>query len=64
MKLFDMEYDIVCIKDTNQINLFSELRKLEVKFIKDFSKEKICCVRLTHNGFMPMVAVGRFERRL
>ena len=40
MKLFDMEYDIVCIKDTNQINLFSELRKLEVKFIKDFSKEK------------------------
>ena len=40
MKVFNMEYDIVCISDSEQIELKSELRKLEIKLIKAFSKEK------------------------
>lgn len=39
MKVFGMEYDIVCTKDKNNINAVPFLKKMEIDLIKQFSKE-------------------------
>lgn len=39
MKVFGMEYDLVLVKDENQYSTISDLRNLEIKLIKEFSKE-------------------------
>jgi len=39
MRVFGMEYDIVCVKDENNLDLVPLLKKLEIDLIKQFSKE-------------------------
>lgn len=39
MKVFGMEYDLVLVKDENQYSTISDLINLEIKLIKEFSKE-------------------------
>ena len=39
MRVFGIEYDIVCVKDENNLDLVPLLKKLEIDLIKQFSKE-------------------------
>lgn len=39
MRVLGQEYEIVLKKDRNNLELFEELKKLEVKLIKEFSME-------------------------
>jgi len=39
MKELGMEYDLVLVKDKNELNALFDLRSLEIKLIKEFSKE-------------------------
>lgn len=39
MIVFGLEYDLVCVKDENNLNSVPFLKKLEIDLIKQFSKE-------------------------